>query len=149
VVAYRNIGIAIWGGVALIITIVVCATFIYQITKIGDYAEYPKTIIGFYLLISSIAGLVVHEVYGAVQYRYFELLFSEMMSMYNPPIFSHDMHRALTETERDDVIERLVGLSDKNWDRFLEFVRERHYFRFEEFNQNIIRDIEMVRALKD
>jgi len=72
-----------------------------------------------------------------------------MISLKTPHLFSYDMYRFLTDSERDDVINRLVGLSDGTWDKFLKFAENNHRFKFEEFDKSIIRDIEMVRALKD
>jgi hypothetical protein len=111
--------------------------------------EYPLTWIGAYFIGTVMVCLVVYEIYAAAQYRYFERLFGEMVRLQTPSLFSYDMYRFLTDSERDDVINRLVGLSDGEWDKFLEFSEEKHYFKFEELDKSIIRDIEMVRALKD
>ena len=111
--------------------------------------EYPLTWIGAYFLGTVMVCLVVYEIYAAAQHRYFEQLFGEMVSLKTPELFSYDMYRFLTDSERDDVINRLVGLSEGNWDKFLKFAETQHCFKFAELDKSIIRDIEMVRALKD
>jgi len=141
---HTKITVLVGLGAMLLTSIVVSV-----VAAFTESGEFPLTWIGAYFIGTVMVCLVAYEIYSAAQYRYFEQLFSEMISLKTPHLFSYDMYRFLTDSERDDVINRLVGLSDGTWDKFLKFAENNHRFKFEEFDKSIIRDIEMVRALKD
>lgn len=134
-----------WIGLATIITLAT-VLFLSIFEPEPGFPGIPSMFIGVSMILA-IIGLLTNEVYQANQYRVFNKLFSQMIELGNP-LFRGSMYRRQTEAERDAVINKLVALSDNRWNKFLVFCEDVHPFRFSEFDHDIIKDIEMVRALK-
>jgi len=132
-----------WIGRATIITL---ATVLF-LSIFEPEPGIPITMVIGVLMILVIIGLLANEVYQATQYRVFNKLFNKMLGL-DKTLFISSMYRIMSEAERDTVINNLVALSDRRWNKFLRFCEVNHPFRFDEFSKDIIKDIEMVRALK-
>lgn len=134
---------------------IACATIVSLVTVLALYVfesepgflGIPISKILVTIMTSAIIGLVVNEFYNANQYRILNRLSCQLLELDNPP-FTENLYRRLSEEERDDLIKNLVTLSDRKWNKFLKFCEDIHPYRFSEFDQDIIKDIEMLRALK-
>jgi len=135
--------ITVLAGLAAIALTCIAVLIAAAVTEPG---RYPLTQMGACFLCTVAVGLVAHELHAGYWCRKFESLYGLMVEM---ELTRTTNTIILTEKERDAAIGKFVAMSDNKWYDYLDHCRNLHEHSYNKFEQVVLKDIEMLRALKD